>query len=681
MEMNKRTMLSVLSAVALIAAMVLTGCGGGGDSSSGTTPTTTTTTAAANSTFLVKDTSGAAVAGATVYAVAAADVVKMGEIAIDSAAGNYSAAAQKVDEPLEDLINGNYTPTGGGVGTYKSAVTDSSGKAVITGLPAGSSDKYFIYVKPASADTGRLPGGSLCRTAGAGADLVNKETAVTVSTTPTSSATYIGSSLCIMCHKSYATAKQTLHKLGIMVPSSPSGLQDVTKFSSTTNPDQDFYAGLKKFESGTTVYFYDLSSSNAFKTLSSDPGAGHTVYFTLTLSKAGSVYKVTFTNIITPADPNSGMVKNVALTYGGGLHKQRYLTKLGNSLYVLPLQFNPQGSDSSPDSSRTVWSEYNTVSYKWWDATNKVFFMPEVVGKTKSFDINCAGCHFNGYSVTKNADGEYMATGVADYQGEVHPVTGAKQELNIGCESCHGPGSEHSNAGGLGKFIVTPKYLTPERESMICGACHTRSKANDKDGLHVENPLDQNNKMMTPGSTRAAFLATNVTRHDASNVVADGEMWADGKHSKKHHQQYTDFIKTKKYRNGTKLLTCASCHDVHAPGTDQRQLSGTSDNSLCKSCHTTVTDVGAHMTAKTGFNMGSSTTCLQCHVTKTAKSGSGNPTSYFTGLSGTKYYQNDISSHVFDVPLKTSVSATNAMPIPYTDSCGACHQSGRLSKQ
>ena len=137
------------------------------------------------------------------------------------------------------------------------------------------------------------------------------------------------------------------------------------------------------------------------------------------------------------------MVMDVALTYGGGLHKQRYLTSLGNSLYVIPLQFQPMGSDSSADSGRTVWVEYNTVSNKWWDTATNALTIPNLVtgGKAKSFDISCAGCHFTGYSVTKNAAGEYLATAVADANGETNHLNPyAKQEMNIGCEVCHGPG-------------------------------------------------------------------------------------------------------------------------------------------------------------------------------------------------------------------------------------------------
>jgi len=668
---NKIFKVSSYAVFAAMLAISFAGC----SSSSSSTPV-----ASIPPTVQVKDTSGAVIAGATVYAIPSADVTAIATqpISLDGATGLYTAAAKKVDEPLEDLINGNYTPTGSGVATYQSGVTGVDGKVALASLPTNSTT-YFLYVKPAASDTGHLPGGSLCRTAVTGASLANMVTAVKISTVQSASATYIGSSACIGCHASYATEKKTLHKLGIMVPKSPSALQDVSKFQGATD-DENFYAGLNKFETGATVYYYTTgvtTTTGSFKTLSTPPTGTVTVYFTLVLSKVGGVYKAQFNNIKTPTDPNSGMVYDVALTYGGGLHKQRYMTKIGNSIYVIPLQYNPQGSDSSPDAGRTVWVEYNTVSLGWWDTANNVFTLP-TTKKYKSFDVFCAGCHYTGYSVAENASGEFVSTAVADANGELHPVAGTKMEMNIGCESCHGPGSEHSAAGGNGKFIVTPKNLSPEREVMLCAACHTRGDSMGTAGTHgsVEALLDTNLKQMKPGTSRADFLANNTSASRNDAKIGDG-LWADGKHSQKHHQQATDFIQTKKYRNGTALKTCASCHDVHAPGSDKHQLSGSSDNSLCISCHTTVVVV-AHMTAKTGTSMGSSTKCIECHATKTAKSGSGSPTPGMTGASGTNYYQGDISSHRLDVTLKSSISSTNAMPIPYTSGCGSCHSTSGL---
>jgi predicted CXXCH cytochrome family protein len=399
-----------------------------------------------------------------------------------------------------------------------------------------------------------------------------------------------------------------------------------------------------------------------------------TVYATVRLYKdtADNKYKAQFTNVINPSDPNSGMIHEAVLTYGGGVYKQRNITKVDDSLFMIPLQFNQQGSDASTDRTRKIWRDYHM---DWWvsSATPTTMTFKAKPAASASVDVQCAPCHFNGYKLTASATytGYYTAEGVADANGEIHPVTGVAQELNIGCETCHGPGSEHVAASGNGAKIVTPQNITPERANMICGQCHSRPQGNGT--FKNDSPLSSSNKMMIAGTSRADFLANQTSRHDASATA--GDFWGDKLHSKSHHQQYTDFIKTGKYRNGTSLKTCASCHNPHGPGTGVRhQLKGTtSDNSLCTSCHTV--EVVAHMTAKTGTSMGASTQCIQCHMPETSSSGAGsNATTPETGgTSAAKYYQGDISSHLFDVPLKTSISSTNTMPVPYTNNCGGCH--------
>jgi hypothetical protein len=634
-------------------------------------------------TVQVTDSAGAIIAGATVYAIPAADVADLAAQPLTLAAGVYDAAALNVDEPLEDLINGNYTPTGGGVATYTSAVTDANGEAVLTGLAVGAADMYFLYVAPAAADAGHLPGGSLCRTAVSGASLDNKVTPVAISTTPSPAATYIGSSACLACHPTRDTQKQTAHRHGIMVAGSPGPLQDLTKF----DEDDDVYnymAGLNKFtdgdatSGGTTVWFYDYDATRGFdkfKTLESDPGAGATVYATVRAYKdsADDKYKMEFTNVINPADPNDGMIREAMMTYGGGVYKQRYLTSFGasESLHLLPLQFNASGDDAATDRTRKVWRDYHLDFWMTVDTTtpaNSTF--NDLPAASKSFDINCASCHFTGFTITQDATTlEHSASAVADPNGEIHPLTGLQQELNVGCETCHGPGSEHQAAGGNGVAIVWLSYLTPERETMVCGQCHSRPKGNDSFGAKTDAPLNGSDKMLFPGTSRAAYLANQTSRHDATT----SDFWADGLHSKSHHQQYTDFIQSAMYRNGSALNTCTACHDVHAPGSDRHQLSGTSDNTLCTDCHTANADVVAHMTAQTGVSMGADTLCIECHFTKTAKSGAGETTGKVGGTSAVTYYQNDISSHRLDVPLKTATSSTNAMPVPYTNNCGLCH--------
>ena len=66
--------------------------------------------------------------------------------------------------------------------------------------------------------------------------------------------------------------------------------------------------------------------------------------------------------------------------------------------------------------------------------------------------------------------------------------------------------------------------------------------------------------------------------------------------------------------------------------------------------------------------------CVDCHMPKTARTGSGQP----SGLVGDAptsrvYWWNDVSSHRFDVPRKADSVATGGMPTGYTNPCGACH--------
>jgi hypothetical protein len=477
----------------------------------------------------------------------------------------------------------------------------------------------------------------------------------------------------------------------MMTTGSPGNLQDLTKFDDGTSDGIDdlFYnymAGVDNFTTaGTTVWFYNYDSTHGFdKFMTSitdptiaDPAAVIWATARLYQDTGDSKYYVELTNVINSADTGSPMVREAMMTYGGGVYKQRYLTSFApsESLYMLPLQYQATGDDANADRTRKQYRDYHLDFWlNSFDTTDiaAITFKPLPEAK-RNFDINCASCHFTGFNVVAGTaiPGEHIASGVADVNGVIHPLTGLRQELNVGCETCHGPGSEHISAGGNGAAIVTPGNLSSSRETVICGQCHARAKGNDSFGAKTDATLDQSNQMMKPGTSRADYLANNTTRDDATT----SNMWADTIHSKSHHQQYTDFIKSSKYRNDSMLLTCTSCHSVHAPGksvgvpdvgTDRHQLSGATDDSQCLSCHTMIVSAD-HQVEVTGSPAHAFTQalCINCHDVKTAKSGAG---SQFLSAG-------DISSHVFDVPL----DATDAMPIPYLNSCLGCHSPQSLN--
>ena len=106
----------------------------------------------------------------------------------------------------------------------------------------------------------------------------------------------------------------------------------------------------------------------------------------------------------------------------------------------------------------------------------------------------------------------------------------------------------------------------------------------------------------------------------------------------KHHQQASDFIKTKKYRNQNFLMTCADCHDPHGYSGLPHQLTQPLDSprdgaKLCLSCHNATfaqgANVGARMQAHwkgkglADVAMGQGVRCIDCHNSLTAKSGAG----------------------------------------------------------
>ena len=589
----------------------------------------------------VQDGSKEAVAGATVYLVPAADVAKLAKqpsIEIRKDVPN--------DEPMEDSL-------AAGRDKYLKGTTDRNGSFSISGVADG---KYFVYVEPSDRD--HLPGGDLSNTAMAANELARKPLAIQVSGRAPDNATYTGSSKCLACHGAYGDVKKTLHKLGIAAVGKSSKLQDFSRFPG-------FNDGLNKLMTGTKFYFSGFDKSRGFDkyVISEKPPADPaTLSFTATFFKdAGGTLRFRTENARDPSDPPR--TYTVEMTYGGGLYKQRYLYRVENALFPF-VQYNSTGNDAHGDRTRKIWRDYH-ADWLYDEGTKKLANPP----RKKSFEIECAACHFTGYTLTPTVAGDFVAGAVNDANGEADiDGDGVPNELNIGCEVCHGPGSEHGKSAKARKAatIVNPRKLPAERATVICDQCHSRPQGN----LKNDQPVSKENRMLLPGITRNEYLTNHTTREDA----AQKDFWGDGVHSKAHHQQGTDFIRSKKYINGTQLLTCTSCHDPHGTTGIKHQLrmeARDPGNSLCASCHAGVA-MAAHTAKAVGVEH-ESISCVDCHATRTMQTGAGGKG--LQGKGGKDYWMNDITSHLFGVPRKgnKAVKGTEpgkAMPIPYTNACG-----------
>ena len=601
----------------------------------------------------------------TVYLVPASDVEQLSQTPIDLFLSPEDTAMLEVDEPIEDLLDANGAD-------YEQAAVGTDSIYRFETLPEGS---HFVVWVPARDDAEHLPGGDSSRVSFSTESLVGMQMNIRVSSQPSSAATYVGSSTCMVCHGLHS-ATRTAHNVGLQVPGVRSILQDI-------EPWPDFDDGLDVFDTNaTTLYYYDCDDAtpNPAKCRVDDEPPAGVVAFTINLRRDSSkplgaigAYYIEMVNGTTER-------YDVVLTYGGALERQQYLTRRTNaegsfSYFVLPLQYNYQGDFSNPDPDDWPWRDYR--SDLWYDFGTDTLGQPD---NAESFDNNCAGCHFTGYQLSgSDADGWSAraivdAEGAFDYDGDSRP-----ELINTGCEACHGPGSEHLELSPRGSYIVSPGLLTPGRHAAICGSCHSRPLGIGAGMTGL--PLSENREMPPSGIRRADFAMNHTTR-----VSGAPEAFFDSGDAKAHYQQYSDHIRARHYRNPVRLTTCTGCHNPHANSADVADMDTSGNpNALCTTCHSPEANpelypVAAHVANVTGFAGHASLEellgpylCTECHMVPTARSGAAvrallDP---IDGPPTVQYYWNDIASHRMTMTRWTGGQPDQ--PIAFTNECGQCH--------
>lgn len=184
----------------------------------------------------------------------------------------------------------------------------------------------------------------------------------------------------------------------------------------------------------------------------------------------------------------------------------------------------------------------------------------------------CVGCHTTGYN----------------------PQTRAWSELNIGCESCHGPGASHASAPAKANIMI-------DRTAEACGSCHIRGTDNaTKFGFPTAYRLGR------PDTLLATFTPIPMT--DAASIFPDQRT------SRRHRQQFIDFAKSKHY---AAQVTCVACHDPHT-GTEvaYSQLKKPKAT-LCNACHTAQATAFAPHTGHKRWQV----TCADCHTPRVIADG------------------------------------------------------------
>jgi predicted CXXCH cytochrome family protein len=263
--------------------------------------------------------------------------------------------------------------------------------------------------------------------------------------------------------------------------------------------------------------------------------------------------------------------EQVALVYGS-LWKQRYFTKIGDDYFPEPAQW---------DVTNHVWRPYFVVNgTDWWEPFYPPDNMKRPTGPT------CDGCHSVDYNIR----------------------TKQVAEWNVGCEKCHGPGSEHVAHPSRGN-ILNPARMDYVRASDTCIQCHSqgRPSASPIEGKYYDWPVGYR-----VGLNLRDFwqLEEHTLGETTFTHFPDGT-------AHKNRMQGNDFVQSVMYRRG---VTCFSCHDMH--GTDNYSQLRKPADQLCLDCHGPLFLNGprtATIEEHTHHKRGSAgSSCIACHMPKIA---------------------------------------------------------------
>jgi predicted CXXCH cytochrome family protein len=271
---------------------------------------------------------------------------------------------------------------------------------------------------------------------------------------------------------------------------------------------------------------------------------------------------------LTKPDPLLTFTKDdIAFTYGSKW-KQRYLKKVGDDYFPLPAQW---------DVTHKVWRAYMVrEGTDWWVPFYPADNMKRPTGPT------CDGCHSVNYNIQNKT------------------VT----EWNVGCEKCHGPGSEHAQKPSRIN-IVNPARLDSMAANDTCIQCHSQGKP-------LKSPIEGKYYDWPVGFQMGKDLKDFWQLEDHKLGETTFTHFADGT-GHKNRMQGNDFATSLMYTHG---VTCFSCHDVHGTANNADLLKPA--NVMCLECHGPNSPNGprtATVEEHTHHRAGSSgNECVNCHM-------------------------------------------------------------------
>ncbi len=323
-----------------------------------------------------------------------------------------------------------------------------------------------------------------------------------------------------------------------------------------------------------------------------------------------------------------GKMGDFQITHTFGVHPlQQYLVPFkGGKLQCLPLAWDTDTKSwySLPDS---IYKNENLTPDNWLYWTNN----------GQNWNGMCADCHSTnlkkGYNPVKHT---YHTTWT---------------DINVNCEACHGPGSEHIKWANLPEMdrpentnyglTVNTSHVEPTELVKQCARCHARRSV--------------------MGDFTPADFHKDILDYMIPQLPNPPQYYSDGQILDEDYV-YGSFTQSYMYQEHLRV-TCSDCHNVHSLKT----ILPVDDNQLCLQCHRAdVYDTYQHtFHKKTGepgkplilnhgrkiVKVGEGAKCVNCHM----------PGRYYMGVD----FRRDHSLRIPRPDLSIKYGTPNA--------CNQCH--------
>jgi len=220
-------------------------------------------------------------------------------------------------------------------------------------------------------------------------------------------------------------------------------------------------------------------------------------------------------------------------------------------------------------------------------------------GRNQTWNYMCADCHST--NLRKNYD----------LAKDSYATTWS--EIDVSCESCHGPGSNHvtwaqthkkgsynARTAAMGLTVdLKPAQGLWSLSEPDTGTMHWKGQARSHDEINTCAPCHSRRHVISSDAQPGQPYLDNYI----PSLLEEGVYYADGQILEEDYE-WGSFLQSKMYRNG---VTCSDCHDPHSA-----KLPAVSLNSVCGKCHS-LTKFGAeqhhhHKADSTGA------LCVNCHM-------------------------------------------------------------------